>query len=83
MKGLSNGWDIGSKITIVATRSSGSSPAFAACVRRIPKIPALVVDAHGSHFIRRKRNFGVSPDLYNAALAHNNLIETSAVLKFD
>jgi hypothetical protein len=41
----------------------------------------LVVDAHGSHILRGKRNFGVTPDLDNAALAYDNLFEASAVLE--
>jgi hypothetical protein len=64
-----------------AARLSGSGPAFGAHVRTIPEIPALVVDAHGSNVLRNKRNFGVTPDLDNAALAYDNLFEASTVLK--
>jgi hypothetical protein len=62
-------------------RLSGSGPAFGAYIRTIPEIPALVVDAHGSNVLRNKRNFGVTPDLDNAALAYDNLFEASTVLK--
>jgi hypothetical protein len=62
-----------------AARLSGSGPAFGAYVRTIPEIPALVVDAHGSNVIGSKRNFGVTPDLDNAALAYDNLFEASTV----
>jgi hypothetical protein len=33
--------------------------------------------------MRRKRNFGEPPDLYDAALAHEYLIETSTVLELN
>jgi hypothetical protein len=42
-----------------------------------------MVDADGSHVLRSKRNFGVAPDLDNAALTYDNLIETSAVFQLD
>ena len=63
-------------------RLSPCSPAFAACVRPIPEIPALVIDAHGRDFSRRKRDFLVTADLYNATLTRDDLIESSAVPKF-
>jgi hypothetical protein len=40
-----------------------------------------VVDAHGSHVIGGKRNFGVTPNLDYAALAYDNLFETTPVLE--
>jgi hypothetical protein len=70
-------------VSALEKRSGGSSPAFDADVRTVPEIPALVVDADGSHVLRSKRNFGVSPDLDNAALAYDNLIETPAVFQLD
>lgn len=42
-----------------------------------------MVDAGGRHLFWGKGNFFVSSNFYDAALAGNNLIETSPVLKFD
>jgi hypothetical protein len=42
-----------------------------------------VVDADGSEVFRSKRDFRVAPDLDDAALAYDNLIETPAVLELD
>jgi hypothetical protein len=42
-----------------------------------------VVDADGSDVFRSKRDFGAAPDLDNAALAYDNLIETPAILEPD
>jgi len=74
--------DSASKGTIEAVRPSGRSPTFAACVRALSEIPTLVIDAHRCHIIRRKRNFLVPPDLYNAALTREDLIERSTVPEF-
>lgn len=63
--------------------SSGCRPAFDSCVRPVPEIPAVVIDAHGCDFLRRKRDFLVSSDLDDAALAGNNLVEMPAVPEID
>lgn len=63
--------------------SSGCRPAFDSCVRPVPEIPAVVIDAHGCDFLRRKRDFLVSSDLDDAALAGNNLVEMPAVPEVD
>jgi hypothetical protein len=42
-----------------------------------------VIDAYGCDFLRRKRDFLVSSDLYDAALAGNNLAEMPAVPEID
>src|ERR1700745_3493990 len=65
------------------SKSSTSSPAFDAHIRTITEIPALVIDDHGCYFLRRKRNFLVSANFDDAALARDNLIETPAVLELD
>ena len=67
----------------LGNKSGSGSPALDAGVRTIPEIPTLVVDADGSDVLRSKRNFRVAPDLDNAALAYDNLIETPAVLELD
>ena len=70
------------RATMGATRSSGGSPTFAACVRPIPEIPTLVIHAYGCHVIRGKRDFLKAADLDNEAFAHNDLLEKSTVLEF-
>jgi len=70
------------RAAIPAAGSSGGSPTFAARIRAVPEIPTLVIHAYGCHLIRRKRNFRIPTDFYNAALAHDDLIENSAVLEF-
>ena len=70
------------RATMGATRSSGGSPTFAACVRPIPEIPTLMIHAYRCHVIRSKRNFRIPTDFYNAALTHNDLIENSTVFEF-
>lgn len=63
--------------------SSGCGPAFDSCVRPVPEIPAVVIDAYGCDFLRRKRDFLISSDLDDAALAGNNLVEMPAVPEID
>jgi len=65
-----------------AAGTSGGSPTLAACVRAVPEIPTLVIHAYRCHVIRRKRNFRIPADLDNAALAHDDLLESSAVFEF-
>src|SRR5882762_1126534 len=64
------------------TRSSRRSPTLGPCVRHISEIPTLVIDFYQYHVLRRKRNFLIPTDLYDAALARNDLVEKSTVLEF-
>src|ERR1700732_4032188 len=63
-------------------RSSRRSPTLGPCVRHSSEIPTLVIDFYQCHVIRRKRNFVIPTDLYDAALARNDLVEKSTVLEF-
>jgi hypothetical protein len=63
-------------------RSSRRSPTLGPCARPISEIPTLVIDFYQCHVIRHKRNFLIPADLYDAALARNDLVEKSAVLEF-
>ena len=64
-------------------KSGRSSSALYTYVRRLPEIPALVIDDHRFYFLRRKRNLLVSSHFDDAALAGDNLIETPAVLELN
>src|SRR5580693_1562133 len=63
-------------------RSSRRSPTLGPGVRPSSEIPTLVIDSYQCHVIRRKRNFLKPTDLYDAALARNDLVEKSTVLEF-
>src|SRR5258708_33426013 len=70
------------RAAIPAAGSSRGSPTFTACVRAVPEIPTLVIHAYRCHVIRTKGNFRIPADLDNAALAHNDLLQTSPVFAF-
>lgn len=58
-----------------AASGSGSGPGFGTHARRTSEIPVFVIDTDGCYVARRKRDFLITPDFDNAALARDNLIE--------
>lgn len=73
---------VGRSSTYVNYLSCAGRPSLHARIRAVSEIPNLVIHADPGDFGRRERDFVVSPDLDDAAFAHDGLIEASAVLEF-